>query len=521
MSRSPYWIAISVAALGCAAAAANLEMFSGNAPVVSPLAPMAPPAAEAVLRTEAAQIDALTIDQLSERQAVWLRDLVAHGAAAGTVRAGIDAVAAWAHQARPLRVQASDIQYLENRARRAPQDPAPRIEIARYWVRQMELERADIPSDKWSQFRIRSGRWVCTGCYAQRGPTETASKAYQNAQAAVDSALAVAPNNAGALFQAAILWNMRFEEPLGTAEARALGYAQRAAAQPGPDAAAARLFALERDQRVEKLLTTAGQLRSNKAVGSKRIVTAFNNGQRAPERDVYQPIFRKATPQELAEADADARQAAALEAEQQAAVNAALRDDPTDPDLFRLLAERPMNPNQPDRPQLIKKERLLRYAILLDPTDWRLHLDRARNWNILGDRPRELASAEAQAVLQHNANGDFDYIYDQEKKKLTADAFLEYVFALQAVRRDPASPFSHQRLAMALQGLILHTINRVPILPDAFQQAVAEMKLTQAVAQRHLEHPEDWRGAQTKQATLQVLDWTRREIAVIPAKPPQ
>lgn len=512
---------MSVAGLACAVAAATLQMFSGNASVVSPLQPIAPPAAEAALATEAAQMDALAIDQLSERQEVWLRDLVARGAAAGTVRAGIDAVAAWARRAKPMRVQASDIRYLEDRVRRAPQDPAPRIAVARYWVRQMELERAGIPSDKWSLFRIRSGRWVCTGCYAQRGLTETASKAYPSAQAAVDSALAVAPNNPGALFQAALLWTMRFEEPLGTAEARALGYAQRAAAQQGPDAAAARLFALERDQRVEKLLTTVGQLRGDKAVGSKRIVTGYNNGQRAPKFDVYKPVFRKATPQELAEADADARQAAALQAQQQAALEAALRDDPADPDLFRLLAERPLNPNQPDRPQLIEKERLLRYAILLDPTDWRLHLDRARNWNILGDRPLELASGEAQAVLRQNANGDFDYIYDQEKQKLGADAFLEYVFALQAVRRDPANPFSHQRLAMAMQGLILHTINHVPILPDAFQQAVAEMKLTQAVAQRHLEHPEDWRDAQTRQATLQLLDWTRRQIALIPAKPPQ
>jgi hypothetical protein len=283
----------------------------------------------------------------------------------------------------------------------------------------------------------------------------------------------------------------------------------------------ARIYVLERDNTVAKLRERVGQLRGAKAIGSERIVTAYKDGKRAPEHDVYKPVFRNPSPGELAEAEATQRKADALAEQQHSELEQSIRDNPDDPDLFRLLAQRPLDNNRPWEPQWRETERLLRYAILLDPTDWRLQLDRAANWNALGDKKLEMVSAEAQAVLRKNRDGDFNYIYDQERQKFEDDVFTGYVFALQAVRRDPASPFSNQRLAMAMQRLILHTINHVPIMPDAFQQAVLQMKLTYYAALRHLDHPEDWRDADTKGYTLQLLDWTKRQIANIPAKPPQ
>lgn len=474
----------------------------------------------------AARFDPIAIDQLAERQVLWARALIAKGASESSIRAAIDAIASWAQQAKPMRLQAQDIGSLEAAARTRPHDLSLDNAISRYWLRELARERGDIPSDRTMLFRInpRTGSWQCVGCYASRGPSEQPSRAFPPASVAVRKALADAPNDATALFQAALLW-MFVQDSGGPPDAvnpEVEDFARRAAAQVGPEASAARIYLLVHDSAVARLRQQAGVLRGRKAIGSKVIVRGFDSeGHPDPDRNVYQPIFRAATPQEIAAAQELDRKAAALEAEQSGELDAALQAGRANSDCIRMLASRPIDLAGNWQQQREEQERVLRYAILLDPTDWTLHFARAANFSGMHQRALELASAEAQAVLRNNRDGDFVYIFDQEWDKLRADAFIPYVFALQAVRRDPANPFAHQRLAMAMQDLIRHRINGVPIMPQAFQQAVLEMKLVRYLAQRHLQHPEDWRDASTRQSTLELLEWVNKQIASIPAKPPE
>jgi hypothetical protein len=363
---------------------------------------------------------------------------------------------------------------------------------------------------------VKTKRWECLNCYVQRGPRETGSTAFLRAEAAVQAALAASPSDPGALFAASQLWNMMFEEPLGTAEAKSIEYAKRAAAQHGPEAAAATVFVLERDNRVAKLEERVAQLRGIKAVKSVKIWSAFRNNRPDPVNDIYKPVFRNASPQELAEANATEQQALALKREQRAELESSVQHNPLAADVFRILAEWPANLNT-DEQERMEKERILRYALLLAPTDWRLEWDRAANWAAVEQHKLEAAASIAQDALRKYPDTNFIPMYDQAADKLAADAFGAYTFALQAVRREPASPFAHQRLALALRNLVGRTIDGVPMLPDAANRTFYEVKLTYYAAVRHLGHPEAWRDANTRHATEQVIEWAKARMA----RPPE
>lgn len=500
-------------ALAGIAGAVRMELFEANQAIDSPIQPMEPRTAGAALNSPRARYDALYLDQLAEAQVDYARNLVARGAGAAEIRAVLDQIAAWSKREGEMREQAANINALENLARSAPGDVGLRVAIARYWVRQLELERDGIPSDRPRQFRIwvKTRGWECNNCYVQRGPREAASRVFPRAEAAVQAALAAGPNDPGALFEASQLWAMLFEEPLGTAEAKSLEYARRAAAQQGPEAAAARIYALERDNQVAKMEERVGQLRGIKAIGSQRIWTAFNNGRRDPAHDLYKPVFRNSSAQEQAEANALEQKAQALARQQRGELEASIEQNSLSADVFRTLAEWPSNINT-DEQERMEKERILRYAILLDPTDWRLEWDRAENWNAMGQGKMEAAASGAQSVLRTHADENFIPIYDFAVDKLGPDNFAAYALALQAVRREPANPFAHQRLSMALHDLVGRTIDHVPMLPDAANRTAAEVKLTYFAALRHLEHPEAWRDANTKGATEQLIGWAKARM---------
>lgn len=513
---TPTTIARVLAALALVAnvaLAVSMETFEIKQPIDSAIQPIDPRSADAALNTARAYYDPLYLDQLAEAQVVYVRGLIARGAGPAAIRAALDEIAAWSRRAAPMRERAADIHALENTARSNPGNVGLRVAIARYWVRQLQLERDEIPSDRPRMFRVwvKTRGWECLDCYVKRGPRETGSAVFPRAQAAVQAALMAGPNDPGALFAASQLWKMMFQEPLGTAEAKSIDFAKRAAAQQGPEAAAARIFVLERDNQVAKLEERVGQLRGIKAVGSQRIWTAFNNGVRDPAHDAYKPIFRNASPQEQAEANAIAKKAVALKREQRAELESSIERNPLSVDVFRVLAEWPSNINTDDRERM-EKERILRYAILLDPTDWRLEWDRAENWNALAQPKMENAAAIAQAALRKWANGNFIPLYDEAADKLEPDRFGEYGFALQAVRREPASPFAHERLAMALRDIVGKTIDGVPMLPDAASRASAEVRLTYYAALRHLDHPEAWRDANTKVAAEKTAEWAKARM---------
>ena len=499
--------------------AVNMETFETKQPIDSPIHPMDPRSADAALNTPRAYYDPLYIDQLAEAQVDYVRGLIAKGASPAVIRAALDEIAAWSRRAAPMRERAADINALQSMAQSNPGNVGLRVAIARYWVRQLQLERDEIPSDRPRMFRlwVKTRGWECLDCYVKRGPRETGSAVFPRAEAAVQAALTAGPHDPGALFAAAQLWNMMFQEPLGTAEAKSIDLAKRAAAQQGPEAAAARIFVLERDHQVAKLEERVGQLRGIKAVGSQRIWTAFNNGVRDPSHDLYKPVFRNASPQEVAEANAIAQKALALKREQRAELESSVENNPLAVDVFRTLAEWPSNFNTDDRERL-EKERILRYAILLDPTDWRLEWDRAENWNALAQPKMENAASIAQAALRKWANGNFIPLYDEAADKLEPDRFGEYAFALQAVRREPASPFAHQRLAMALCDLVGKTIDGVPMLPDAATRASEEVSLTYYAALRHLDHPEAWRDANTKVAAEKTAEWAKAQMGQAAAR---
>lgn len=509
-----FWlVAAIISVTGVAQGAVNMETFETNQAIDSPIQPMDARTAEAALNSARAWYDPLYLDQMAEAQVDWVRGMVAKGANSAAIRSALDQIAAWSKKEAPLRAQAANINALENRARSAPGDVGLRVAIARYWVTKLELERDDIPSDRPRQFRVwvKTRGWECLNCYVQRGPRETGSAVFARAEAAVQAALATGPNDPGALFAASQLWSMMFEEPLGTAEAKSIDYARRAAAQQGPAAAAARIYVLERDNQVAKLEERVGQLRGAKAIGSVPVWTAFNNGRRDPAHDAWKPVFRNASPQEQAEAEATEQKARALAREQRVELESSVGQNPLSADVFRVLAEWPSNINT-DEKERMEKERILRYAMLLNPTDWRLGWDRAANWNALGQKKMENAAAISQAALRKWADGNFIPLYDEAADKLEPDRFGAYVFALQAVRREPANPFAHQRLSMALRDLAGHTIGGLPDLPDAASRAAAEVKLTYDAALRHLDHPEDWRDANTKGATEQLISWAKAHM---------
>lgn len=505
--------------LGIAAATIDFPPLQSTQGIVSPLAPLDPASAERALDTEAARVDPLFIDQLAERQALWLRNLVAKGARESEVQSGLDAVDRWAHRAAQMRARAADIGQLEAMGRSAPADAAVHVAIARYWVRELELERDNIQSDRWEMFRIQpsAGTWVCLGCYATRGPGEVRSQTWPRARQAVDAALRLAPNNPAALWQQALLYRMVSDGYATTENAQARRIASTAAALQGPDAAAARVYLAMHDTAVGKLRQQAALDGAKQAVGS-RPAYHYDNGRLV--RDVPVPVFRNPTTGEKAQADSLSQQASALAAKQNAEVDAAMRDYSADPDIFRMLADQPLDRGADFVPQRERRERILRYAIMLDPTDWRLHLMRAANWNALGEKGLEQPSADFQGFLRIYHGSDYVAVYDRNYARLRGDAFIPYCMALEAVRRNPADPFAHKRLAMGLQGVIAHRIFNVPIVAGAFHQAVAEMKLTRLTAMRALSHPEEWKDAATQRAIQNVRDWANQQIAAIPAKPP-
>lgn len=520
--RSGIWVVLLSAGTGMAVEF-GIAVIDGKAAIVSPLPPIDPAGATRALETEEARTSPQFIDQLAERQVLWLRGLVAKGGSEANILSALDNIAAWWRKATPIRAEAADINALERRLRTDPSNLTLGTAVARYWVRELELERAGIEADKPLMFRInpRTGNWLCTSCYLQRGSNEAPSRTYPKAKRAVDGLLSRAPNDPGGLWQAALLERMT-GEGYRTTSAAEIDLEKRAAAGKGPWAAAARIASVSQDGTVNSLRARANMLMGKKVIGSKLSTVTYDihTGKRAPEKDIYVPVSREPYPGEIAEGRVLARQADELENRERVEVLGTLRAYPAEVDVFRMLAYWPLGRNAPLEPQWRERERILRYAIMLDPTDWRLHFSRASNWHDLENRKMELPSAEAQAILRMNRDGDFNYIYEQTREKIAADPFVPYVFTLQAVRRAPAYPFAHQRLAMTMQRLIRYEIDGVPVLQDAFQNAVAEMKLTQYAALRMQAHREEWRDQQTGEALGKVIEFTKRQLAAVPVTPP-
>lgn len=502
----------------------GIPVIDGKMSIISPLAPMEPGAASRALDAEEAHTNPLFIDQLGERQVLWVRDLVAKGAGEAAIRSALDGMAAWTRKAAPLRATASDVSALESRLRSEPSNLVLRNAVARYWVRELELERAGIDADKPLMFRIRpgSGMWQCTNCYLARGSrTEAPSAVYARARRAVDEFLSAAPKDPRALWQAALLDRMISDKD-GRTNKSELDFEKRAAEEKGPSAAAARIAWISQDGTVTRLLARVGEYRGDKAVRSRLVREGFDlHGHRDPNFDIWEPVFRKATPEELAEANRLTEQAKAAEGRVRTEVLETLREFPAEVDVYRMLAYWPLDRNAPFPPQWYKRERIIRYAIMLDPTDWRLFFSRASNWNDLENKKMEMPSAQAQAILRKNRDGDFNYIYEETFKDIAADPFVPYVFALQAVRRAPAYPFAHQRLAVSMQHLIRYSIDGIPVINDAFLNAVNEMKLAQYAALRLQAHREEWRDEQTGAALAKMLEFTKRQLAAVPARPPR
>ncbi len=116
-------------------------------------------------------------------------------------------------------------------------------------------------------------------------------------------------------------------------------------------------------------------------------------------------------------------------------------------------------------------------------------------------------------MLRKEETVNFIELYDMAADKLAPDNFSAYVIALQGVRREPANPFAHQRLALGLHGMAGRTIDGPPMLPDAADRAAAEVQFTYYAAFRRLDHPEDWRDANTKGALEHVIAWAKARMA--------
>ena len=463
-----------------------------------------------------------------------LRNMVRNRASDAELRVAVDKLVRWAQKMERLQSQyyAGGLAALETLAERNPRDSKVLARCATRWVDAVEVERMEVlatvrpvlrgDSNNMADVRVnpQTYLWVYPKAtlIETKGPVRSA--ALPKAQRAIQRALSVDPRNPEALFASAMLSRRLY----GIGDDVVLAALHQASQSTGSYASAARLYVLGTDRsytsgltaRIDKLrevihgpgvgidsvrtynLGPGESLRPNETVSGGMIHTHGT----APG-----PIIKAPTAQELAQADALEAQIKQFYIQNRLQIDNLVRHDPTNAEMFVVLGNT-------YRSGTIG-ERVLRYALMLNPADYRLYwlrdtaLAKGGNW-LKGNEdfgPHNIGEASdyAQWVLRRGQVKDEAHcsgLASEIAKKYYQDPFTYYTIALHCVHMEPDRPGPRRALVIGFIGMSRPTIVGSE-MPDAREQGQLESEVMYQIAARRLEHPDEWAPEESKTTLVQ------------------
>jgi hypothetical protein len=460
-----------------------------------------------------------------------LRNMVRNRASDAELRSAVDKLVRWSKKMERLRSQyyAGGLAALDTLAERNLRDSKVLARCATRWVDAVEVERMEVlatvkpvwrgESNNMADVRVDPQTYLWR--YPKATPNETngqvRSAAFPRAQRAIQRALSVDPISPEALFASARLLHRQY----GAEDDLMLTQVRRAAQSTGPYSAAARLYVLEVDTGASQIEARALWLRNvqrapttfgvgEHEVGSYSAGDDVPSGQTARGGKLYAPnvtfiegpIIHTPTAQDVAEADALDAQAKRIRAGTRIAEDSLVKQNPTNEEMFVVLATYYGG--------ALTREHILRYALFLDPGDYRLYWLRdtalAKGGNWMGGKedfgPHNIGEASdfAQWAFRRGQVNDEDHCVSMtsqiaEKYK---DPFTYYAVALHCMHLEPDRPAARRDLVASFMGMSIANFLGSQ-LPDSFEQGQLESEVMYQIAARLLEHKEEWRLGNTQQ----------------------
>ncbi len=461
-----------------------------------------------------------------------LRKMVGNRASDAELRSAVDKLVRWAQKMERLQSQyyAGGLAALDRLAEKNPRDSKVLARCATRWVDAVEVERMEVLATIRPVWRGESNNMadvrVDPQTYLWRYPKATPNKtngpvrsaAFPRAQRAIQQALSVDPHNPEALFASAMLSRREY----GVGDEVMLSALRQASQSTGTYASAARLYVLERDHSYTSELTARiNKLRETiQGPGGKTefLVGSYTGETVGPNQTVrggmvYQqgggapgPIIKAPTAQDLAQADALESQIKQFYIQNRQQIDNLVRHDPTNAEMFVVLSTT-------YRSGTIG-ERVLRYALMLNPDDYRLYWLRdtalAKGGNWIGGKedfgPHGIGEASdyAQWALRKGLANDEAHcgglaseIADKYK-----DPFTHYAVALRCVHMTPDRLRARRELVVSLFGMSEPNIVGSE-MPDALEQGQLESEVMYQIAARRLEHPDEWSPEESKTIMVQ------------------
>lgn len=459
--------------------------------------------------------DPVRAGQEVEAMDVALRGMVRSGRSQTEIGVAIEKIARWERQVDRLRVRyaSGGVNALEALARQSS-DIRVLARCATRWVQAVEVERAEMlstiapwfrgESNAMVQVRVnpRTYAWAFPKSYPWARNT-LISVAFPKAQTAIQRALAVNPKDAESLFAEAML--LRRQD--GATLEDSLALARRAAQSTGPYAAAAHVFVLETDNLGPyQLEARADWLRNVQRGPSTSSVQdtpshSYTPGEYVSPGNTVKggtvyvpmphwtpgPIIHVPTARDIAEANALEAKAKQIRANMRAEEDNVIEQNPRDVEMFLILATYNSERRFSDS--------VLRYALLLDPSDYRLHWLRDARFTEPGKPQSAVAEASdyAQWFLRKGYADDWGHCssYALQLHKKYKDPFISYVLASHCMHLNPTRPAGHLDLVVSFMKM------RPPFFAGSFvsgalEQGRLESEVMYQIGARLLEHPDEW-----------------------------
>jgi hypothetical protein len=496
-----------------APAGVSLDYFdSSNTYVANPIQPFTFSRTEVSLGIDPRpeMFDQAQAGQRAEAMDLALRNMIRDGTSEAETRAALDKLARWHRKVDALRQQyyAGGAAALEALAQRSPRDIRVLARCASRWVEALESERVTVLSDIRPEFRDEFNNMVQVRVDPQTyqwkfpkpspftSPNEPVSAAFPKAKHAVQRALTSDPNDAEALFDSAML----LRRELGASDEEALAAAKRGSSSQGSYASAARVFVLLRDtsgpyamearaSKLREVVRGPGES-SETSVGTYTGQTLSAN-QSVRNGTVYQigvrpgPIIHSPSPQELAQADALDAEARRLQARATAEIDVVVKAEPSNLNMLVLLATY--------HGHALTTDRILRYSMFLNPSDYRLHW--LRSTEFAKGKSADLGETENYTywALRKGYAQDWSHCKDlfEELNNKYKEPFAKFAIASHCMRLRPLHPAGHRALAISFMEMS-KPIFTGSQMKDAFEQGQLESEVMFQVGARLIEHPEEW-----------------------------
>jgi hypothetical protein len=251
-------------------------------------------------------------------------------------------------------------------------------------------------------------------------------------------------------------------------------------------------------------------------IGSYTRERTVNPGEVVRDGNVYKkelgggsvpgPIIKAPTVQELAQADALEAQIKQLYSQNRLQVDNLVRHEPANAEMFVILSD--TYRGGPIR------ERVIRYALMLNPGDYRLYWLRAtalaKGGNWLGGKeqlgPHNIGEASdyAQWALRKGLANDKGHCggMASEIAKKYKDPFTTYTVALHCAQMEPDRPAPRRALVISFVGMAEPSIVGSE-MPGALEQGELESEVMYQIAARRLDHPDEWAPEESKTTEVQ------------------